>query len=35
VELFARNCEGIFGDSEFLGWDVFGNEVNNSISLPE
>ena len=35
VELFARNCEDFFGNSEFLGWDVFGNEVNNSINLPQ
>lgn len=34
VEIFARNGDGFFEDSQFLGWDVFGNEVNNSINLP-
>lgn len=34
VELFARTREGMFGDVEYEGWSVFGNQVNNSISLP-
>lgn len=34
VELFARDCSPSFTDNEFEGWDVFGNEVSNSISLP-
>ncbi len=34
LELFARTREGMFGDYEYEGWDVFGNEVNNSIILP-
>lgn len=33
VELFAREREGMFGMDEYEGWDVFGNEVNNSIEL--
>lgn len=33
VELFARTREGMFGDYEYEGWDVFGNQVNNSITL--
>lgn len=35
LELFARTREGMFGDMEYEGWDVFGNEVNNSIILHE
>jgi site-specific DNA-methyltransferase (adenine-specific) len=35
VELFARSCASLFPDEEFEGWDVFGNEVSNSIKLPE
>ena len=35
IELFARSCKGSFSDNEFDGWDVFGNEVSNSINLPE
>lgn len=34
IELFARNTSGFFEEDEFCGWDVFGNEVNNSINLP-
>lgn len=34
LELFARTREGMFGDIEYEGWDVYGNEVNNSIILP-
>ena len=34
LELFARSREGFFPDIEYEGWDVFGNEVNNSIVLP-
>lgn len=33
LELFARTREGMFGDYEYEGWDVFGNEVNNSIDI--
>ena len=33
VELFARTREGMFGDMEYEGWDVFGNECNNSIVI--
>ena len=33
VEVFARTREGMFGDVEYDGWDVFGNEVNNSIKI--
>lgn len=33
LELFARTREGMFGDHEYDGWDVYGNEVNNSITL--
>ena len=33
LELFARSREGMFPDIEYEGWDVFGNEVNNSIKL--
>jgi N6-adenosine-specific RNA methylase IME4 len=34
VELFARSRKGFFPDYEYKGWDVFGNEANNSIELP-
>lgn len=34
LELFARTREGMFGDLEYEGWDVYGNQVNNSIELP-
>lgn len=33
IELFARSREGMFSDYEYKGWDVFGNQVNNSIEL--
>lgn len=33
LELFARTRDGMFGDHEYEGWDVYGNEVNNSIKL--
>lgn len=33
LELFARSREGLFPDDEYTGWDVYGNEVNNSITL--
>ena len=33
LELFARSREGLFPDFEYEGWDVYGNQVNNSISL--
>ena len=35
VELFAREREGLFSNDEFKGWDLFGNEVKNSIELPD
>jgi N6-adenosine-specific RNA methylase IME4 len=34
LEMFARSREGFFSDYEYEGWDVFGNQVNNSIELP-
>lgn len=34
LELFARSREGLFPDYEYEGWDVYGNQVNNSILLP-
>jgi N6-adenosine-specific RNA methylase IME4 len=34
LELFARSREGFFPDLEYEGWDVYGNEVNNSIDIP-
>lgn len=34
LELFARSRENMFPDYEYEGWDVFGNQVNNSIKLP-
>jgi len=33
VELFARSRDGLFPDYEYEGWDVFGNQVNNSIII--
>lgn len=33
LELFARSREGFFPDYEYEGWDVYGNEVNNSIEI--
>lgn len=35
LELFARSREGFFPDYEYEGWDVYGNQVNNSITLPK
>ena len=35
LEMFARSRPGFFPDHEYEGWDVYGNEVNNSITLPE
>lgn len=34
LELFARSREGLFPDYEYEGWDVFGNQVNGSIEMP-
>lgn len=34
VELFARSRDGLFPDYEYEGWDVYGNQVNNSIKMP-
>lgn len=33
LEMFARSRSGMFSDYEYEGWDVYGNEVNNSIDL--
>lgn len=33
LELFARSRAGMFPDYEYEGWDVYGNQVNNSINL--
>lgn len=33
LELFARSREGLFPDDEYLGWEVYGNQVNNSIEI--
>jgi len=33
VELFARTRSGMFGNHEYEGWAVFGNQVDNSITL--
>jgi site-specific DNA-methyltransferase (adenine-specific) len=33
LELFARAREGLFPDYEYEGWDVYGDQINNSVSL--
>lgn len=33
LELFARSREGFFPDYEYEGWNVYGNQVNNSIKI--
>lgn len=33
LELFGRSREGLFPDYEYEGWDVHGNQVNNSVGL--
>lgn len=33
LELFARSRNGFFQDTEYEGWDVFGNEANHSIPI--
>lgn len=33
LELFARSRDNMFPDYEYEGWDVYGNQVNNSITL--
>lgn len=33
LEMFARSRDGFFPDYEYEGWDVWGNEVNNSVDL--
>jgi|SRR6185295_13574795 len=33
LELFAREREGMFPNYEYEGWDLLGNEVNNSIEI--
>lgn len=35
LELFARSREGFFPDEEYKNWDVWGNEVSNSINLKQ
>ena len=35
LELFARSREGLFANDEYFGWDVYGNQVDNSITLPK
>lgn len=35
LELFARSRNNMFPDYEYEGWDVYGNEVNNSIEINE
>ncbi|MGO3195598.1 MAG: MT-A70 family methyltransferase [Sphingobacterium sp.] len=35
VELFARQSPMQDNDNTFEGWDVFGNEIDNSIEIPE
>jgi len=35
LELFARSRDGMFSDMEYEGWDVYGNQVTNSITLTE
>ncbi|WP_170292238.1 MT-A70 family methyltransferase [Sphingobacterium humi] len=35
VELFARQTSSVGNRNIFDGWDVFGNEVDNSIIIPE
>lgn len=34
LELFARSAKDLFPDHHLQGWDVFGNEATNSITLP-
>lgn len=33
LEMFARSRDGLFRNDEYKGWDVFGNEVDNSIII--
>lgn len=33
LEMFARSRSGLFPHDEYLGWDVFGNEIENSIKI--
>jgi N6-adenosine-specific RNA methylase IME4 len=35
LELFARSKHNLFGDDVFKGWEVFGNEVKNSIEIAQ
>jgi N6-adenosine-specific RNA methylase IME4 len=35
LELFARSRKDLFPDYEYEGWDVFGDQVNRSIELPD
>lgn len=33
LELFARSRDGLFPDDEYKGWNVWGNQCNNSVQL--
>jgi N6-adenosine-specific RNA methylase IME4 len=33
LELFARSRDGLFRNDEYIGWDVYGNQVDNTIKL--
>lgn len=33
LELFARSRDGFFPNHEYIGWDVYGNEVEGSVKL--
>lgn len=35
VELFARQNSSVPDEDTFKAWDVFGNEIDNSITIPE
>jgi N6-adenosine-specific RNA methylase IME4 len=35
LELFARSRGGLFPIDEYTGWDVYGNQIEGSISMPE
>jgi len=33
LEMFARSRDGMFSNIEYEGWDVYGNEVDDSIDI--
>lgn len=33
LEMFARSRPGMFSNYEYEGWDVYGNEIENSIKI--